>query len=341
MSSSTVVCPCFAAPDSATSRPSTPTTAASAIAPSGPNTPVKAAGLPSIMITAPTPTSASSSPRIATGRTLTRSGTRFDLAAALAENSPPLSSTSANAHQCSPSPATTTKPSISATNASAANFLSLPPKNTKPPNREEPGVVKSSVIAHFAACGSPFGVRVWDENARYRLDVTPGEIRTLAQIYGETTEWTMYIEEIYCRECVRECAVENEMEYKHNINQFFERSPHLLKAYLCLRGRHNPGPCNHRNGISQLIRDVGVLDATRIHRILITSTDDSFQTPNKVNSAIGIIVQSFPNIQKATIKIRSEESLIADGVAGKLARAFAVLERCLPEEEGVVVKGLE
>ncbi|KAH9218046.1 hypothetical protein DL95DRAFT_406068 [Leptodontidium sp. 2 PMI_412] len=335
----TVVCPCLAASNPTTPRPSTPTKATSAMTPPGPTTPVKATGLPSIMVTAPTPTSASSSPRIATGRTLTRSGTIFDFAAALAENTP-SSSSSSNAQQASSS-VTTTEPSLSATNASAANFLAPPPKNTKHPSREEPGSVKSSVIAHFIACGSPFGVRVWDENAKYRLDVTPGEIRTLAQVYGETMEWTMNIEEIYCRECVRECKVVNETEYKNSVNQFLERSPNLLKAYLCLHGRHNPGSCNHRNGISQLMRDVGVQDATRIRRIVVTSSDDSFQVPDKVSSAIGIIVQSFPNIQKATVKIRSDESLIADGVAGKLARAFALLEKHLPEEEGVVVRGLE
>ncbi|KAH7370444.1 hypothetical protein BKA65DRAFT_532082 [Rhexocercosporidium sp. MPI-PUGE-AT-0058] len=356
MSSPTAVSPGALSIDSAPSAP-TPITPKSAMAPPGPTTPVKAAGLPSIMsmndhrsirffkaelthvlVTAPTPTSAIPSPRIATGPTLTRSDTLFDIAAALAENSPP-SSSSSNA----PGPSSAAEPSITASNASAANFLAPPPKNTRPPVRDEPGVVKQSVIAHFVACGSPFGVRVWDENAKERLDVTPGEIRTLAQIYGETREWTMNIEEVFCEKCVEGCKVANEKDYKHHIGLFLGKGsgPDFLNAFLRLRGRHNPGSCNHRNGISQLLRDVGVTDAKRIRRIVVTSSDDSFQDFDKVTSAISIIIQSFPNIQKATIKLRSDESLITDGVAGKLARAFGLLEERLPEEEGLVVKGLE
>lgn len=52
-------------------------------------------------------------------------------------------------------------------------------------------------------------------------------------------------------------------------------------------------------------------------------------------------MQSFPNIQKAKVKIPADEALIAEGVAVKLARAFEILERSLPEDEGLLVEGLE
>jgi len=101
--------------------------------------------------------------------------------------------------------------------------------------------------------------------------------------------------------------------------------------------------------VAHLMIQVGPQDSIRIKTILLTTTHpNTLQTPDKVSSAIGIIVQCFPNIQKATVKLSSDAgsgegqtSLIADGVAVKLARAFALLERQLPEEEGLVVKGLE
>ncbi|KAK0112825.1 hypothetical protein ONS95_014553 [Cadophora gregata] len=218
--------------------------------------------------------------------------------------------------------------------------------------------IRMHTLADFVVSRNPFHLKVQNENTgQEKLDITPGEIRILAQCYGESIVWTMKVEEVYCERCLEEVRARNEKDYRTYVNEFLDKNPDILRAYLRLRGRHNPGPCTHNNGIAQLMSQVGTEDSTRIKSILLTSSQsNTFQNADKVASAIGIIIQSFPNIQHATIKLPSsfepsdqetdeshedQEILIADGVAVKLARAFALLEKQLPEEERLVVMGLE
>ncbi|PVH83627.1 hypothetical protein DL98DRAFT_652437 [Cadophora sp. DSE1049] len=327
-----------------------------------PSTALRAANVPEIMISAPTPAAALPTPVVATTPNLTRSATRFDIAAALAEDFPDPSNDDIAGPSSSgppaPTPPTATPSEAPANVPATTDNLSLSYK----PSYIDKSPIRMHILADFVASRNPFNLKVRNENTgKEKLDITANEIRILAQCYGESIGWRMRVEDVYCERCIEEVRKRNEKDYRTYVNVFLEKNPDILQAYLRLRGIHNPGPCAHNNGISHLMSQVGIPDSTRIKAILLTSTHpNTFQSPDKVTSAISIIVQCFPNIQKATIKLPSElpslsessdqeaderherqSTLIADGVAVKLARAFALLEKQLLEDEGLVVKGLE
>ncbi|KAH7417974.1 hypothetical protein BKA64DRAFT_716783 [Cadophora sp. MPI-SDFR-AT-0126] len=336
-----------------------------------PVTPDRPTNVPEIMISAPTPAAALPTPVVVITPTLTRSVTNFDMTA-LAKDSPDPSNDDI-AGPSSSGPPTPTAPEPAPTEALADvpttdEHLSLSFK----PTYIDRSPIRMHILSDFVASRNPFNLKVRNENTgKEKPDITPNEIRILAQCYGESMVWTMRIEDICCQRCIERARKKNEREYRTYVYEFLDKNADILQAYLRLRGVHNPGPCSHDNGshlqISHLMSQVGDQDSTRIKSILLTSTHrNTFQNADKVASAIGIIIQSFPNIQKATIKLHSEpfslsessdldpescepapdsdegqKSLIADGVAVKLARAFALLEKQLPEEEGLVVMGLE
>ncbi|KAL2066433.1 hypothetical protein VTL71DRAFT_2504 [Oculimacula yallundae] len=398
----TVALPDLDSPASKRHRPTPLDLRKSAIALLEPLSPINETNI-QIEITPASPTSATFPQPVVKSGTLTRSGTQYNLAAALIENTPPSSSTDdLQPHKTPPTPSITNHTLPIPT----VNLLVPPPpqltkgaRNAYLSSSDAVIIRKKNNLPPSPTCRNPFGPRFTDGNGIDRWIVTPEEIRTLAECFGESQVWTLNVEDVYCWRCVEETIARNDavstsshlkllavvgsrlftcwllgyssfeyasLDYAHYVERFLERSPEILKAYLHIRGRHDPGPCQHLGGIAHLMRQVGTSHGSRIKKILLTSTSTSpiFHTPNLVSSAISIIIQSFPNLQHATIQLPSSPSstswsnpkhkkqahvqahahtqaLIADGVAVRLARAFALLEKHLPEEEGLGVEGLE
>ncbi|CZT12959.1 uncharacterized protein RCO7_01800 [Rhynchosporium graminicola] len=312
-----------------------------------PTSPVTQSYVPSNKCTPATPISASSPSGVA--------GT-----AALAENvPPPVYAGQTSQHSRAPRSSNLHLPdldgemALTITAATGSPLLSIP----SPTFRRKPRpqgiygglVIKRNIVDHFNGSGNPFR----NEYGHVRQDVTAGEFQTLAEIYGESRIWTFNVEDIYCQTCVEECEANDEAEYRTQVEEFLESSPEVLKAYLILRGRHYPRRCCHRGGIAELMNAISLAHSQRIHNILLTtSSPNTFHSPSVVWSAISMLVECLPNIQHATVRLHSsslagpsaikcQPALLANGVALHLAKALRVLEKHLPEEEGLKIEGLE
>ncbi|CZT11477.1 uncharacterized protein RAG0_15612 [Rhynchosporium agropyri] len=272
-----------------------------------PTSPVTQSYVPSNKCTPATPISASSPSGVA----------------ALAENvPPPVYAGQTSQHSRAPRSSNLHLPdlhgemALTITAATGSPLLSIP----SPTFRRKPRpqgvygglVIKRNIVDHFNASGNPFR----NEYGHVRQDVTAGKFQTLAEIYGESRIWTFNIEDIYCQTCVEECEANDE-------------------------------------AIAELMNAISLAHSQRIHNILLTtSSPNTFHSPSVVWSAISMLVECLPNIQHATVRLHSsslagpsaikcQPALLANGVALHLAKALRVLEKHLPEEEGLKIEGLE